>query len=415
MKNLSKIHSLIIILILGFVLRIIANVNFGDTELANEWGVLFHNFKISEILGFNVVLGDFYAAPKFVENNEEILPSAFMPPLYFFFIYLVDKLSFAFFDTVQLLIFIQIILNLISIIILYKILIKFVSKLTSNLICLIFTSFPINIYGSVQVSSITLQIFLILSFLFFLLELSKNKNFKNILIFSFFSGLLILIRGEFFIFYLFSLIYFFIFNEKKIKILLISAILTSLIISPYLVRNFINFDTIVLTKSFGYNLLKGNNPSMKVEGDPEFIEINFNRNDLEIRTDSKYEINLDNFYKIAAIEYLKEEPIKYIKFYFIKVFSFLTINLDSSDPNYYHPMHVFPKLLISFFSILGAILLIKKKGFFQFLSIFYLINILFFSIFFILPRYSLILLPVKLLLSSFIIEKLGRKYINKFS
>ena len=48
---------------------------------------------------------------------------------------------------------------------LYKILIKFVSKLTSNLICLIFTCFPINIYGSVQVSSIILQIFLILSFL----------------------------------------------------------------------------------------------------------------------------------------------------------------------------------------------------------------------------------------------------------
>ena len=110
-----------------------------------------------------------------------------MPPLYFFLIYLVDKISFDFFSTVQLLIFVQIILNLISIIILYKILIKFVNKFSSNLVCLIFTFFPINIYGSVQVSSITLQIFLILCFLFYLLELLQKKNFKNILIFSFFQ------------------------------------------------------------------------------------------------------------------------------------------------------------------------------------------------------------------------------------
>ena len=264
-----------------------------------------------------------------------------------------------------------------------------------------------------QVSSITLQIFLILGFLFYLLELLQKKNFKNIIIFSFFSGLLILIRGEFFIFYLFSLIYFFIFYKKKIKTLFFSIILTSIVISPYVVRNFINFDTIVLTKSFGYNLLKGNNPSIKVEGDPEFIETNFNRKDLKIKTNNKYEINLDNFYKTAAIEYLKEEPTKYIRHYFLKVFSFISIDLNSSYPNYYHPMHIIPKLLVSFFSILGILTLIKKKGFFQFLSIFYLLNIFLFSIFFILPRYSLILLPVKLLLSSFIIEKLGRKYVKK--
>ena len=413
MKNLSKIHSIYFIIILGFVSRVIAAIYFGDTKLENEWAILFHNFKISGTYGFNVALADFYAAPKFAESNETIIPSAFMPPLYFFFIFLVDKLSFDFCSTVQLLIFVQIVLNLISITILYKILIKFVNKFSSNLICLVFAFFPINIYGSVQVSSITLQIFLILGFLFYLLELLQKKNFKNIIIFSFFSGLLILIRGEFFIFYLFSLIYFFIFYKKKIKILFISIILTSIVISPYVVRNFINFDTIVLTKSFGYNLLKGNNPSIKVEGDPEFIETNFNRKDLKIKTNNKYEINLDNFYKTAAIEYLKEEPTKYIRHYFLKVFSFISIDLNSSYPNYYHPMHIIPKLLVSFFSILGILTLIKKKGFFQFLSIFYLLNIFLFSIFFILPRYSLILLPVKLLLSSFIIEKLGRKYVKK--
>ena len=36
-----------------------------------------------------------------------------------------------------------------------------------------------------------------------------------------------------------------------------------------------NFQVLVLTKSFGYNLLKGNNPELKVEGSDKFIFKNF--------------------------------------------------------------------------------------------------------------------------------------------
>ena len=36
----------------------------------------------------NVVINDFFADPKFAENNEVVLPTVFMPPLYFYFIYI---------------------------------------------------------------------------------------------------------------------------------------------------------------------------------------------------------------------------------------------------------------------------------------------------------------------------------------
>ena len=39
-----------------------------------------------------------------------------------------------------------------------------------------------------------------------------------------------------------------------------------LIVSPYVVRNVILFETITITKSFGYNLWKGNNSNSLVEG-----------------------------------------------------------------------------------------------------------------------------------------------------
>ena len=38
-----------------------------------------------------------------------------------------------------------------------------------------------------------------------------------------------------------------------------------LIVSPYLARNYYQFNTFTITKSLGYNLLKGNNPDFKVE------------------------------------------------------------------------------------------------------------------------------------------------------
>ena len=55
---------------------------------------------------------------------------------------------------------------------------------------------------------------------------------------------------------------------------------------------------------------------------------------------------------------------------------------------------------------------LQKRGFSQFLAFYYFLNILLFSVFFILPRYSLICLPVQLLLSIEFFRFLRRKLIN---
>ena len=168
----------------------------------------------------------------------------------------------------------------------------------------------------------------------------------------------------------------------------------------------------MLTKSFGYNLLKGNNPELKVEGSYTYILKNFNQKDLKIKTDNHYEINLDNFYREKAIEIIQDNPLLYLGLYFKKVISFLFIDLNSSYPNYYNLFHIVPKIIISIFSFFGAMLCFTRKGLFQFLSFYYVLNILLFSVFFILPRYSLILLPVQLLLSIQAIDYLRRKLFN---
>jgi hypothetical protein len=415
MKKFFKVKPIYQIIIVSLLTRFFCAYFYADTELANEWGLIIHNFKTSGVFGVNVALSEYHAIPKFAEIGEKVLPTIFMPPLYFYFIYFIDFLSLNFLNTVNLLIFFQIALSLISILIFHKIIIQYEKKYLSSLLTFIFAFFPINIYAAAQVSSITLQIFLVLSFFYFLLKLKKDKRTKNIVFFSFFSGLLILIRGEFFLFYFFTLTYFFFYYERKIKIILISLAVTLIVVSPYIYRNYLNFNTFVLTKSFGYNLLKGNNPTVKVEGNSKFIENRFDRKRLKIKTDNNYEINLDNLYRDEAINVLIKDPLKYLKFYFIKIFSFLLVDFNSSYPNYYNFFHLVPNFVLSLISLIGAIGALKKKGFFQFLSIFYFLNIFLFSIFFILPRYSVILLPIKLLLSIDVIKYLNRNYSKKFN
>ena len=414
MLNSIKNFSLIHLLFLSLIVRAVSFYFFGDESLVNEWAKIIHNQEVSGVFGYYVVINDYFADPKFAQNNEVVLPTVFMPPLYFYFIYVTKLISFGILNLVDLIITLQIFISLVSIFIFYE-LVKFFEKEQVALIAAtIFSLFPLNVWVVSQISSITLQILLILLFLFFLIKFKRNKKIKNLIYFSLISGCLMLTRGEFFLFYFFTIIYFYFFLEKNFKNLILSVILTILVLSPYLYRNYNLFNELTLTKSFGYNLLKGNNPNFKVEGDAVFLENKFKRNSLKIKADQKYEINLDNFYKEKAKNFIYGDPVAYLNFYIKKVFSFIFLDLNSSYPNYYNPLHIVPKIIMSVLTLIGCIFLFKKRGFFQYLTFYYAFNILLFSIFFILPRYSLILLPVQILISISTVKFFWRKFVYKF-
>ena len=48
-----------------------------------------------------------------------------------------------------------------------------------------------------------------------------------------------------------------------------------LVISPYVIRNYIHFNQFIIVKSLGYNLWKGNNQLSKVEGYGNFEKQEF--------------------------------------------------------------------------------------------------------------------------------------------
>ena len=393
-----KFSILFFLILISFLARLIAVLFYGDTRIDNEWGILLNNL-------YN------YKTYAFYEFENKLIPSSYMPPLYPFILLVLKIISFNKINILNLIFTFQILLSLISIYIFYKINEQFFSIKTSIINSFIFSFLPLNIYAVTQTSSITLQIFLSLLFLRYFFLTTTNTSNKNILIFSIICGLSLLTRGEFILILIPTLIYKLIFKKinilNLIKILLISFI----IVSPYLVRNYINFEKIHIANVTGYALWKGNNPSLKVEGFENFNKFENIKSKLEnIPYDNFYETKRDNIFFKAAMKNILGEPDVYLLLYIKKIFSFYFFDINSTYKNYYHFMHIIPITLISILSLPGLVIFLRSKDFHQrYLMIYLVIYILIFSLFFILPRYKLAILPIQIILSTFSINYLLNK------
>ena len=403
LKN-KETYLLFFLFLFSFLIRIPVIFIFGDTRLDNEWGIIVNN--LTDYGKFSLVnFGDFF------------VPSLFMPPLYAFYLYFFKIFHFNNEIYIQVVLFSQIILSSFSVVIFYNINKFFFSNNICILGTLIFSLFPLHIYACAQISSIILQSFLTITFFYFFLKIVKKNNFFNVCFLSLASGLLILLRGEFIALFLLSILYLALFIKVNLKSILIIILLTFVVISPYLMRNIIVLDTITITKSIGFNLWKGNNPQTDVEGKNYIYGSIFDQEDLDLREqinkvpeDKYYEINLDKVFLSEGIKNINNDPIKYFGLYLKKILSFLFIDLNSSNPYYYHPLHYLPVLFISITSIIGIILSKKNSYQINFLILFFIVNIAIVSVFFILPRYKLAIIPLQIIFSNIFFEYIKKNF-----
>lgn len=397
MNILNKINykNFKIILYFFLLVKIILCFLIGDNDLEKEWKIITNN-----LINYNSF--------SYYEFDNKKIPSAYMPPLYAYYIYLFYLLGLKNFLTIKVILISQSILSIYSTIIFKKILDKYFLNKTSTITSLIFLLFPLNFYASTQISSVTIQIFLFLHFIFYFI----NFDFKmNYVFFGIISAFSILIRGEFLL--LFMICCFFIFLKYRTFFkLCISILLMLIMISPFVYRNYKHFNEFVIVKSSGYNLWRGNNIYADVNGsfldENIYPELQENKNEI-IATLTKnnqlflYEIKLDNYYKSRAIKNIKEDPLKYIFLYLKKFLYFIFINPESNYPNYFKFIVILPEIILSVLFLIGILYSKKKKFNFEFflLITFYFLLI---PIFFILPRYKLFILPLILFYCSYFIE-----------
>ena len=404
--NIKNYYNLQLLLIFSFILRVIATYYYGDNKLAYEWSILFNNLYNSGTLAMHSFDG-------------KLVPSVYMPPLYVFFIFLIKHITPENVELVTATLAIQIIFSTITVYLFYKLNNFFFTKNFSIFNSLIFSIFPLNLYTAFQISSACLQTFFLIAYLYLLFSLSRLKSFNILIIFYFAltSALLILLRGEFYFIFIISLIYLFILKKINLTKLIAILLISLIIISPYLVRNYLAYNKIIITKSLGFNLWKGNNLFSKIEGS-ESKEA-FEHNDIykkieKIPKNNLYDFYYNDLFFKEGLAYITNNPLVFVERYIKKALSFQFFNTNSDYPNYYHPLFILPSVLTGVFSFFGIFLSLKsfnyEKGY---LLLYLILMIAIFSVFFILPRYKMVILPVQLIFMNYFLLEFYKKFINK--
>ena len=98
----------------------------------------------------------------------------------------------------------------------------------------------------------------------------------------------------------------------------------------------------------------------------------------------------------------------------IKAASFLFIDIKSSQPNYYNPLHYLPVLLLGITSLIGIVLSDKKSYQLNYLILIFFVNIIIFSSFFIIPRFKLAILPLQIIFTNIFIEYIYKKLFRRY-
>tara|TARA_B100002019_G_C21228446_1_gene578693 strand:+ start:316 stop:1554 length:1239 start_codon:yes stop_codon:yes gene_type:complete len=401
LENKKKIY--IFLFLISLVSRILISYYYGDRNLENEWSILLGNLYNNNILSM-IRFGDLF------------VPNLWMPPVYAYFIYL-HAILFGMSDNLATyVIFTQILISSLTAIVFYKILSHFFSYKVSFGGAIVFSTFPLIVYSASQISSITIYLFLFLVFILLILSFINEKSkqyYWHYVIIGTVAGILILTRRDFILIYFFSIFYIFIFFKVSLKKILLVLIVTSITISPYLVRNYISFDKFIIHSGFGYNLWKAYNSNAKVEGYYEQSDELKYKISL-VKKDINYRINEDKVFLEEAKQFIKNNPKEATKLFFKRLFSILFIDFNSSQKNYYNFFHIAPNILIAVLSFIGLSVYDKKNSRLNYLILIMIILLMVYSLFALLPRYKIYIIPFQILLSlktvEYFLQKLGKKY-----
>ena len=122
-----------------------------------------------------------------------------------------------------------------------------------------------------------------------------------------------------------------------------------------------------------------------------------------------YRIAEDKILVNEALSNIENDPTKYLALYFKKAASFMFIDIESSNPNYYNPIHYLPLILLGITSLIGIFLTDKKSYRLNYLILIFFFYIITFSFFFILPRYKLFIIPFQIIFTNNLITYIQKR------
>ena len=401
MKNYS------VIFFTAFFLRILAAIFFGDKILDHEFDVLARNFVNGFGYSYWSLLENGEITNKYAPEALLHLPSAYMPILYpllvTFFVYFFGYNS----TSVFLILVFQSFLGAINCLMIGKI---FEEKFNKKSFPLLYLTvfFPLHIFMSTQISASTLYVFLISCVLLFYYRFLKFHDIKHSIFLGISLGLLTLSRADaILIIPAIIILLTFIHRNISFKYTIVFALSSLLIIAPMSLRNYNTFGFFYpLTISGGLNLWLGNNDDatgsrmnyvVPYKPIPKTIQDQIK----SLNVDENYEVALDNIYKEEAKKFIINNPMKSVNLSIKKIIFFWVHIFDEKIkyPLMNNILYWGPWIILLPFFIFGFKDTIKDMKSHD-LEIFLILYFTFiYSVFFVLPRYRLIVLPIYLILS----------------
>lgn len=391
------------ILILSFIVRLIAIFLLGDSKLDHEYATLVPNLLDGRGYSYYSVNQLGVITREYSPNPKIVMPSAFKPPIYSMMVAAFGYLFGLNFTGILIFEIIQAIIGVVTCWLIYDVgRIKFNNQV-AILALLIASTFPLLAFASAQISDITLQVFLRCLFYWLLFKLEIQPNSKGLLsLIGVSMGMLLIARTEMWLYLPFIVLWMiWIFKEKWLRLFTPIMLVAMITVAPWVIRNYVQFNTVTLNTSGGLNLWEGQNaeakgvPSWYTQpraelSDSAKVKIS------ELEPTKYYEIKLNQIYFDEAKSFILLHPkrvlelgLRKLLFYWGAVYpgvNFTYSNVDS-------PFYWLPWLLILPFFLYGIILNIRSfKQHFLFHTSFFLSTITVMT-FFVLPKYIVFVLP----------------------
>ena len=230
LKN-KETYLLTLLILFSIFIRIPVIFLYGDAGLENEWLILVNNLNNHGVLAFD-----------YHDQNlaKYLFPNLYMPPLYAYYVYVFLAFGLESQNYILTILFSQPLLASISVAIFYKISKIFFSKIISLSISLLYSLFPLHVYACSQISSISLQTFLTILFIYLFFQFIEKRTSFLVFFVSFIGLLIILLRQEFVAVLVLSLLYAFIFYKIRLKEIFLILLISLITISPYLILSLIH-------------------------------------------------------------------------------------------------------------------------------------------------------------------------------
>lgn len=250
----------------------------------------------------------------------------------------------------------QIFLEILTVLLIYKISINIFDKTIAFTTAILYAIDTHTTFYSLTMYSDTLFIFMIVLFFYFVLFSLRTEKITSIIFAAFFLGIAKLVKPlAVFVPLIVIIIYSISFKDDLLKILKITGIfsLTFLItIAPWLIRNYYHFGDVFLSTSGAYNLLVLNITPLKMnftnKTQDETIFLLLSEADSLMKSDGvkamlnkepsnyweeltlQYDYNRSKYWKKLAFVYLKNYPFEFTKFYLLGVLHSI-VNLGTSN------------------------------------------------------------------------------------